>query len=96
MEPETSLFYQVAAATASAENLDEDLANFGSIIPGEHLKAEVQLETERGGLLRPLDKIYVTVKATNTAGLSSIAVSGPVEVKCATNLCQSSDSTVCL
>ena len=96
VEPETSLYYQIAATTASAENLDQDLANFGSITPGEHLKAKVQLETERGGLLRPSDKIYVTVKATNTAGLSSIAVSGPLEVKCATHLCQCSDSTVCL
>ena len=87
VEPETSLYYQVAATTASSENLDHDLANFASIIPGEHLKSEVQLETERGGLLRPLDKIYVTVKATNTAGLSSITVSGPLEVKCDTHQC---------
>jgi hypothetical protein len=97
LDPETSLYYQVQVSTADTENLDhQDLASFGPIIPGEHVQAAVHLESERGGLLRPLDKIYVTVKATNAAGLSSIAVSGPLEVKCATQLCQCSNSRVCL
>ncbi len=94
---ETSLYYQVQVSTADTENLHhQELASFGPIIPGEHVEAAVQLDSEPGGLLRPLDKIYVTVKATNAAGLSSIAVSGPLEVKCATLLCQCSNSTVCL
>ena len=100
LDPQTSLYYQVQVSTADTNNLQnlhhQDLASFGPIISGEHVQAAVQLESERGGLLRPLDKIYVTVKATNAAGLSSIAVSGPLEVKCATQLCQCSNSRVCL
>ena len=92
----TILFHQVAVATTPLDDLGQDLAYFG--VPFEPLQAKVELDWKTGGLLQPGDIIYVTVKATNAAGLSCVAVSGPLKIKCASreNLCECSDSLVCL
>jgi hypothetical protein len=53
VEPETSLFYQVAAATASAENLDEDLPN---MIP-----LPLGLDSREGSVTMDFFSNYITI-----------------------------------
>lgn len=89
------LFYQVAAKMAPNDHREPDLANFG--LRGQDLQAYIQLQKAGlASLLRPGDTIFVSVKATNAAGLSYIASSGPLAVICSSQLCQCSNSVVCL
>ncbi len=87
------LFYQVAVAT-KPDVLEHDLVAFGSTI--EFLQAYFELNGTSSSLLRTGDTAYVTVKATNAAGLSSSAVSGALTVRCATQECRCSQDIVCL
>jgi len=87
------LFYQVAVAT-KPDVLEHDLVAFGSTI--EFLQAYLELNGTSSSLLRPVDTAFVTVKATNAVGLSSIAVSGALTVRCATQECRCSQDIVCM
>jgi hypothetical protein len=89
------LFYQVAAKMAPNDDREPDLAEFG--LPGHDLQAYVELQKAGlASLLRPGDKVFVSVKATNAAGLSSVASSAPLTIICSTQLCQCSNSVVCV
>ena len=88
----TILFHQVAAATTPREDFQQDLAHFG--LPLEPLQATIELDPKM--LLRSDDTIYVSVKAMNAAGMSSVAVSGPLTVKCTTDLCECTENIVCV
>ena len=86
------LFYDVAVAT----RLDDegDLLAFGSKI--ESLLAYVELNGTSSALLCPGDSVFVSVKATNAAGLSSLAISRALAISCATHQCQCSQDIVCV
>jgi len=88
----TVLFYEVAVATKLDK--EHDLLAFGSKI--ESLLAYVELNGTSSALLRPGDSIFVFVKATNAAGLSSLAVSRALTISCATHQCQCSQDIVCV
>ena len=93
IDSETSiLFHQVAVARTPHDAPAKDLLHVG--LPLEPLQAMIELDGQN--LLRPGDTIYVSVKATNMAGLSSVAVSDPLEVVCARHNCECSDDTICL
>jgi hypothetical protein len=96
LEPETKvLFHQVAVASA-ADPLQQDLAKFGKEVEASQVSAYVEFKPEVDNVLRPGDKIFVSIRATNVAGLSSLASSGPLNVSCATQQCQCSGNVVCL
>ena len=93
IDSETSIvFHQVAVVRTPHDAPAKDLLHVG--LPLEPLQAMIELDGQN--LLRPGDTIYVSVKATNTAGLSSVAVSDPLEVVCARHNCECSDDTICL
>ena len=93
VDPESAvLFYEVAVATKLDE--EHDLLAFGTQI--ESLLSYVELNGTSSTLLRPGDSVFVFVKATNAAGLSSLAVSGALPISCATHQCQCSQDIVCV
>ena len=81
----TLIFYQVAVAT-STKIAEPDVAKFG--LTFDTPSADVELQEAQASSLRDGVPLYVTVKATNAAGLSSRAISGPLTVRCDTHLCQ--------
>ena len=91
---ESTLTYYQIAVTTSLQLDEPDLAEFGLAYTAP--SADVELQHERANSLRNGALVYMTVKATNAAGLSSTADSGPLAVRCSLFLCQCPNYIVAL
>jgi hypothetical protein len=86
---ETEVTYQVAASTNRFDSSAQDLAPFGS--PLHVLRAQLELVGHASEAMRSGHTMFVSVKATNVAGLSSFSTSLPLKIKCRTESCSCSD-----
>ena len=94
VDSESTLTYYQIAVTTSPQLDEPDLAKFGLTYSAP--SADVELQHDRANSLRDGAVLYIIVRATNAAGLSSSADSGPLAVRCSTFLCQCPNYIVAL